>query len=143
MRRTFPITIALTLTLALAACAASGADDPVTDDGDTPPPAAGPTADAVLIVEPSATASGPGISVADALEQIGGDQPLLVNGSLFVDADGGMLLCEAIAESFPPQCGGLRLEVRGLDPNAQVLEEAEGVRWAETVQLLGRLVESD
>lgn len=140
MRRFLPI---LALTLALAACARTGGDEAVTDDGQTPPPATGPTADAVLIIEPGATASGPGITVADALEQIGGDQPLLVNGSLFVDADGGALLCEAIAESFPPQCGGLRLEVRGLDPDGQVLEEAEGVRWAESVQLLGRIVESD
>ena len=140
MRRTLPI---LALTVALAACTTTGGDDPVTDAGDTPPPAAGPSADAVLVVEPGAIASGPGISVADALEQVGGDEPLLVNGSLFVDSDGGALLCEAIAESFPPQCGGLRLEVRGVDPDGQVLEEAEGVRWAESVQLLGRVVESD
>ncbi len=140
MRRTLPI---LALAIVLAACSATGGDDPVTDDGDAPPPGAGTSADAVLIVEPSATASGPGITVADALDQVGGDQPLLVNGSLFVDADGGALLCEAIAESFPPQCGGLRLEVRGLDLDGQVLEEAEGVRWAESVQLLGRVVESD
>jgi hypothetical protein len=33
--------------------------------------------------------------------------------------------------------------VRGLDPDGQVLEEAEDVRWAENVQLLGRIVESD
>lgn len=144
MRRTLPI-FALVLALALAGCAATTGDDPVTDDGDTPPSSGGggTTADAVLIVEPGSTATGPGITITDALAQVGGDQPLLVNGSLFVDADGGALLCEAVAESFPPQCGGLRLEVRGLDPEGQVLEEADGVRWAESVQLLGRVVESD
>ena len=140
VRRYLPF---LALTLALTACARTGGDEPVTDDGEAPPSAAETTADAVLIIEPGAVASGPGITVTDALEQAGGDEPLLVNGSLFVDADGGALLCEAIAESFPPQCGGLRLEVRGLDPEGQVLEEAEGVRWAESVQLLGRVVEAD
>jgi hypothetical protein len=131
------------VTLFLAACGTGAGDDPVTDVGTTPGPAAGTQADGVLVVESGATASGPGISVGDALEQVGSDQPLLVNGSLFVDGDGAALLCEAIAESFPPQCGGLRLEVRGLDPDGQVLEEANGVRWAESVQLLGRVVEAD
>jgi hypothetical protein len=140
VRRLLPILI---VSLVLAACATGAGDDPVSDDGATSAAPSVPRPDAVLVVEPGATASGPGISVADALEQVGSDQPLLVNGSLFVDADGAALLCEAIAESFPPQCGGLRLEVRGLDPDGQVLEEANGVRWAESVQLLGRVVESD
>jgi hypothetical protein len=140
VRRFLP---SLALALVLAACGTGAGDDPVTDIGATPAEPSGPRADAVLLVESGATASGPGISVADALEQVGSDQPLLVNGSLFVDADGGALLCEAIAESFPPQCGGLRLEVRGLDTAGQILEEAEGVRWAESVQLLGRVVEAD
>jgi hypothetical protein len=54
--------------------------------------------------------------------------------------DGPVRLCDAIAESFPPQCGGSWLEVRGLDLSSVAgLQDADGVRWAESVQLLGRL----
>lgn len=78
--------------------------------------------------------------MTEALAHVGGE-PVLVNGALFIDPDGALRLCEAIAESFPPQCGGARLEVEGLDPAGQLLEEANGVRWAEAVQLFGRVVE--
>ena len=126
--------------LVLSACASTGGDQPTSDDG--PPasdPGSAPRADAVLILEEGAVADGPGISVTDALDFLGG-QSVLVNGALFVDAEGDVLLCEAIAESFPPQCGGARLAVEGLDPGGQQLEEANGVRWAESVQLFGRVV---
>jgi hypothetical protein len=100
----------------------------------SPPGADGP----VLVVEPG-SAGGPGISVEDALARIGGD-PVLVNGSLFVDQAGTMLLCGAIAESFPPQCGGARIEVLGLDLDAiPDVQEANGVRWVESLQVFGRV----
>jgi hypothetical protein len=138
MRRLVPI---LLTAFILAACASPGGDEPVTDDG---PPASdggsGTRADAVLVLEEGAVADGPGISVADSLDFLGGGQSVLVNGALFIDADGNVLLCDAIAESFPPQCGGARLAVEGLDPAGQQLEEANGVRWAESVQLFGRVV---
>jgi len=38
-----------------------------------------------------------------------------VAGFVFVD-DGAVRLCEAIAESFPPQCGGTSIDVDGLAP---------------------------
>jgi len=61
-----------------------------------------------------------------------------VSGALFVDPDGTAWLCDAIAESFPPQCGGDRIEVGGLDladvPN---LQEESDVRWSESVTLVG------
>ena len=133
MRRALPFFFIIALVL--AACASTGGDEPVTEQPTTDE---GPAADGVLVIQPGATASGPGISIAEALDHVGGE-PVLVNGSLFIDPDGGVLLCDAIAESFPPQCGGVRLEVRGLDPAGQLLEEANGVRWAESVQLLGRI----
>lgn len=136
MRRTLPILVSA---LVLSACASTGADDPITDDDPQPSAGGGTSADGVLVIQEGSTASGPGISIADALEYTGAE-PVLVNGALFIDADGGVLLCEAIAESFPPQCGGTRLEVRGLDLSGdRMLEEANGVRWAESVQLLGRI----
>ena len=61
-----------------------------------------------------------------------------MNGSLFVDAEGTVLLCSAIAESFPPQCGGSRLVVDGLDLDVLAdVQEANGVRWVDQLQLLG------
>jgi hypothetical protein len=84
----------------------------------------------------SGTASGPGISVADALRSTA-NLPLLVNGAVFITPE-GVRLCSAVAESFPPQCGGDRIEVRGLDPSTIPGLQTEGnVSWAEQVQVLG------
>jgi hypothetical protein len=95
----------------------------------------------VLIIVPG-VGDGPGVSIDDAASHSGAD-PVLVNGVLFVDhPDGPVRLCDTIAESFPPQCGGSWLEVRGLDlSTVPGLQNANGVRWAELVQLLGRLQE--
>lgn len=129
--------LTLSLLLALAACTAGGGlDDPVTSD-DTPVPPTGGTP-AVLIVSADHGANEPGMSVAQALGHRATDDLIWVTGALFVSADGTALLCEAVAESFPPQCGGARLEVRGLD-----LVDVEGVQregdvlWAESVVLFG------
>jgi hypothetical protein len=75
--------------------------------------------------------------VSEALGHGPTDDIVSVSGALFVDADGTVRLCEAIAESFPPQCGGASLVVEGLDLGALDLQEAEGVRWADAVTLLG------
>ncbi len=78
---------------------------------------------------------GSGITVAHArgLRQA---QVQLVSG--FVVADGTRVqLCEALAESFPPQCGGASIEVRGLDLNALTgLQESGRVRWSPQERLL-------
>ncbi len=66
------------------------------------------------------------------------DDIVVVTGALFVNADGTVLLCDAIAESFPPQCAGDRIAVEGLlTSDIPDLQEANGVRWAEGVALLG------
>jgi hypothetical protein len=121
--------------LLLAACGGSGGSTPpASNDDGSPAPA--PVAGGTLHVEPG-TAGGPGISIDAALAGAG-SEPLLVNGALFVDAEGTMLLCSAIAESFPPQCGGTRLQVTGLDISSiPGVQEANGVQWVEQVQLLG------
>ena len=121
--------------LTLAACGGSGGSTPPASD-DLGSPAPAPIGDGTLHVEPG-TAGGPGISIEEALASAG-SEPLLVNGALFVDAEGTMLLCSAIAESFPPQCGGTRLEVTGLDISSiPGVQEANGVQWVEQLQLLG------
>lgn len=80
---------------------------------------------------------GPGISVDDAIDSAS-DGPVLVNGYLFVDADGVVTLASAIAESMPPQPGGARLTVEGLNPGEYEMSESQGIRWTDTqVQVLG------
>lgn len=121
---------------ALVACASPAASDDTIDSDDTPP-APTPTGDGPVLViadgEPGA-----GVPVAEALTRGPTDDLLSVTGALFIDPDGTVLLCEAIAESFPPQCGGERIEVEGLDADlVENLEEASGVRWAEAVTLFG------
>ena len=128
MKRTFALAFTLVV---LAACSSTG-DAPSTSG----PGGAGADADGILNIA-AGTAGGPGISIEDAIGN-GGGEPLLINGALVVDPDGRVLLCDALAESFPPQCGGARLEVRGLDlDSVPDLQQGNDVRWADQVQLLG------
>ena len=80
---------------------------------------------------------GPGIFVGQALIS-GLTGPLLVNGQLHVE-NGRARLCEALAESFPPQCAGRFLVVQGLDLTTIDGLTSEGsVTWSDqTVQVLG------
>ncbi|MDQ4035648.1 MAG: hypothetical protein M3153_06930 [Chloroflexota bacterium] len=127
---------AASLLLVLAGCAGLAPDDPVSDRDPGPP--SGDDSSAVLIVSEGNRGGDAGMTVADALAHQATDDLVLVSGALFVDADGGMLLCDAVAESFPPQCGGARLAVESLDlASIDGLEEANGVRWAENVVLFG------
>ena len=118
--RTLPLLLAGLLLLA-AAC-----ED---DAGHDAAPTGGPPLSAV----------GPGISVAEARASTL-DGPLLVNGFLVVQGDGARL-CEALAESFPPQCGGDSLAVEGLDLDAfEGLSSEQDTRWSEApIQLLGEV----
>lgn len=110
----------------LAACASPG---PTTDPA--------PIREAVLHARSNAAVDGPGVEIDEAIASASGE-PVLVNGALFVYPDGSAALCSAMLESFPPQCGGSRLTVRGLDETmVGPLEEAQGLRWAERVQLFG------
>jgi len=112
--KTFTLIAAVLAAAALAAC---GGDDSVDD---TTGPAAGPA-----------------ISIDDALSS-GSDEPQLVSGNLLAEG-GEVRLCSALAESFPPQCGGSSLVVEGL-----ALADVEGlvtegdVSWTDRpIQLLG------
>lgn len=116
------------LLLALAACATDGASSPSAPKAHTGEPV-------LVIVE--GDPGGGGMSVAEALGHQPTDDIVAVTGALFVAADGSVLLCDVIAESFPPQCGGERILVDGLDLASVALETANGVRWAESVTLLG------
>ncbi len=48
-----------------------------------------------------------------------------------VRSQGETHICEMLAESHPPQCGGNRYRVVGLDFAGAQLEEAQGVSWSE------------
>ena len=125
MKRLTSLTLLIVL---LAACAAQ----------DTPP-ASSPSGGApVLVIADGAPGDGPGLTVAEALTHGPTDDLVTVTGALFVDADGTVRLCDAIAESFPPQCGGDRIVVEGLDlDDIDDIQEENDVRWSESITLFG------
>ena len=118
----------LVITLALAA-AACGNDDGE-DTGGAPP-------------EPSSP-SGRALTVGEALDA-GQSERVTVRGTLFVSDAGGIQLCDAILESFPPQCGKPSVQVVGLDLSTVELESSPdgAVSWAEGVELEGRMEDGE
>jgi hypothetical protein len=134
-RHRFSPALSFVVLLLVAACTPAG-DDPVDNDG-SPPPSAGGGGQAPVLVIVEGEAGEVAISVAEALGHQPTDDIVAVSGALFVGPDGSVLLCDVIAESFPPQCGGARIGVEGLDLGSLELQEANGVRWAERVTLLG------
>lgn len=123
--------IALVTTLLIAACSA-----PAPTGGPLQSPTSGELP--VLVVVDDFFAEAPTLTVAEALTHGSTDDLVRVTGSLFVDPDGTVRLCDAYLESFPPQCGGDRIEVEGLDLDTMERLQTEGdVSWAEGVTLLG------
>ena len=123
-------TLLIGLTILLLAAAACGGE-PATDR--TP----APTATATPTVVGPISGVGPGISIGEALNS-NLQGPLLVNGHLHAQDD-QVRLCELLAESFPPQCGGGTLVVEGLDLTTMDGLTSEGsVTWSDQlVQVLG------
>jgi hypothetical protein len=122
--RTLALLAALLVSAGLAGC--GGDADPADD-----------AAPASTVPQTSGLGAGPGISIDEALAS-DSDEMLLVNGNLLAQS-GEVRLCSALAESFPPQCGGPSLVVDGLK-----LEEVDGlvtegdVAWTDRpIQLLG------
>lgn len=136
MRHRPATALSLILLMALAACGTGGADDPVDSDSSPMPPSS-PGAEPPVLVIVEGEPGDAGISVTEALRHQPTDDIVAVTGALFVAGDGSVLLCDLIAESFPPQCGGARIAVEGLDLDSLELQEANGVRWSERVTLLG------
>jgi hypothetical protein len=129
------LVIVLLLASFLAACSADGGDTPSAEPSNG---GGGGSGEPVLVIadgEPNE----PGISVADALGHQATDDLVTVSGALFANADGTVYLCDAIAESFPPQCGGDRILVEGLGD----LREVDGIQfegdvaWVEAITLFG------
>jgi hypothetical protein len=81
------------------------------------------------------------VSIEEAVDA-GSDEPQLVSGNLLALGE-EIRLCSALAESFPPQCGGASLVVEGL-----ILADVDGVvtegdvSWTDRpVELLGVVVD--
>ncbi len=125
MKKLLPLFAGMTLA-ALLVIACGGDDIDSTDNG----PSAG---------------LGPGISIGDAIAS-DLDGPLLINGFLVIqggehDDPEEVRICEALAESFPPQCGGRFLVVEGLDlKSIEGLMSEGAVSWTDAfVQVLGKI----
>ena len=81
------------------------------------------------------------LTVSEALvSDIGG--VIAVQGFLFDDGAGPML-CETLAESFPPQCGGESLSVSGHEEAVDVpIVTEQGVMWTDqSLVLFGEIVD--
>jgi hypothetical protein len=93
---------------------------------------------ALLTVSLAACGGGPdsaapgdsAITVKQALAA-NSSKPMLVRGAL-ISSGGSARLCYAILESYPPQCGGPSLLVRGLDLDILgALTSSSGVVWSD------------
>ena len=92
-------------------------------------------------VVPSGMPVDGGLSVADAVK-VSRDGPIAVKGFLFIDGVGARL-CEVLAESFPPQCGGVFVPVEGFEEMLNVpLSDSQGISWTDQhVSFLGEFVD--
>ncbi len=126
----------LVLGMSLSVVVAGCLDQSVSDDepGGPPPGSSGALPTLTVLDEPPTE---PALPVGGPLPT--GPNPVTVSGALVVDPDGMVLLCSALAESVPPQCGGERLLVEGLNLDDLALQEGNGVRWAQSVQLVGTI----
>ncbi|MBK5269082.1 MAG: hypothetical protein JJE47_16800 [Acidimicrobiia bacterium] len=82
-----------------------------------------------------------GLSVSDALS--GGVSGVLAVQGFIVDDGTGAKLCEALAESFPPQCAGASMPISGYETaiTTPFINE-QNVMWTDqTVSLFGEIVD--
>jgi hypothetical protein len=102
-------------------------------------PACGSGEDGEPAPQPPASAGlamGSGITIDEAID-LGSSEPVLVNGWIRAE-DGEIRFCDAVAESYPPQCVGTSLVVEGLElAEVDGLTRAAGVAWTDRTQLLG------
>jgi hypothetical protein len=146
MRRSGLLVLTAAVALVLAACA----QDPNTE----PDPAAvgstivgdpflnpGPSDDGD--VASSGFAVDGGLIIPEAIAY-DGDQVIAVKGFVIRDGETDSL-CESLAESYPPQCGGASLTI--VNPEViddMVLVEAGEVQWSETyVTIFGYISDGD
>lgn len=108
----------------------------------TEEPAAAPTAEETLPPADDGAGAAGGTtmrvhSVSEAMAETA-EGSLHVVG-LLIDDGSGWRLCEAVLESYPPQCGDPSLAVEGLDPTGLPLEEEGEVRWQTEATVVGEV----
>lgn len=144
----------LIATLALLVTACGGGDDdaaalPVNDGSE-------PAIDATCLVDEPECDDTPGGEPQD-LPAPGNDEPVVavpvtdaagISGHMgvtgfLVEVDGEIRLCEALAESFPPQCGGDRITVTSRDQvDPDDLQSEGAVTWTDfAVTIFGEMVD--
>ncbi len=81
-----------------------------------------------------------GLSLADAVK-VSRAGPIAVKGFLLIDGDGARL-CELLAESLPPLCGGVFVPIEGFEELLEApLSESQGISWTDQyVSFLGEFV---
>ena len=82
-----------------------------------------------------------GLTVSEALSG-SATGVIAIQGFLFDDGSGPKL-CEALAESFPPQCGGTSIAISGHVGTADIpLVSEQGVTWTDQpVTLFGEIID--
>ena len=98
------------------------------------------SAEPPAVVNGGALVPGGGLTISDALA--GDDLGIFALQGFIVADDAGPQLCELLAESLPPQCGGATVELAGLDMiDPDELSEAQGVTWSDQpITLVGEIV---
>ena len=81
---------------------------------------------------PSGFVVGGGISVEEALAYEGSE--VVAVGAFFVSTDGEARLCDALAESYPPQCGGASIVITNPEdfPTEAPLVEEGSTQWLDS-----------
>lgn len=105
--------------------------------GDEPQDLPPPSDDVV----PSGMLVDGGLSVADAVK-VSRAGPIAVKGFLLIDGEGARL-CDLLAESFPPQCGGAFAAIEGFEEILDApLSNSQGISWTDQqVSFLGEFVD--
>lgn len=122
MRRASQSIMVVAVAVALLAAACSTNEDGL--DADSLPP----LGDTDSIIDGA-------VSLGEALAYMGRD-PIAVEGFVVIDAEGARL-CETLAESFPPQCGGAHLDITNPDvlTNLPLIEEGS-TQWTDDMVIL-------
>ena len=133
MRRTGLLVLVTGFALVLAACgeAEDGEQGEVSVNSSV---VADPIPDPTAPSDDAASSSGMtvdgGLTIPEAINYQG-EEVIAVKGYVVRDGETNKL-CEVLAESYPPQCGGATLTVENPETlDSLVLIEAEGIQWSE------------
>jgi hypothetical protein len=144
--------------LLVAACGDQPDSAQLPPAGDDVPPAAGAClegtedcndtlypGDEPVDLPPSGDVSGQPLPPSEALtvsEAVGTEGVIVVSG-FYVDTGSGPMLCEALAESFPPQCGGASVPLADISPiDPDEIQTEQGTSWTDrVVTIVGEMVD--